>query len=121
MSPTLVLDSQGRSFMTVGTPGATRIFPTTAQIISDIIDFGMPIQDAIMAPRMYQNATSKLILEGTYPVRALDGVQKLGHQVTINPSWDLYFGGVQGVVYDYAKGLLYGGGDPRRDGHAKAF
>lgn len=121
MSPTLVLDSQGRSFMTVGTPGATRIFPTTAQIISDIIDFGMPLQDAIMAPRMYQNATSKLILEGTYPVGALAGVQKLGHQVTINPSWDLYFGGVQGVVYDYAKGLLYGGGDPRRDGHAKAF
>ena len=44
MSPTLVLDPQGRPFMAIGSPGATRIIPTLAQVISNVIDRGMPIQ-----------------------------------------------------------------------------
>ena len=54
MSPTLVLDPQGRPFMALGSPGATRIIPTLAQVISNVIDRGMPIQAAISAPRLFQ-------------------------------------------------------------------
>ncbi len=50
MSPTLVLDPQGRPFMALGSPGATRIIPTLAQVISNVIDRGMPIQAAVSAP-----------------------------------------------------------------------
>jgi len=121
MSPTLVLDSKGRSFMTIGSPGATRIFPTVAQVISNVVDFGFPIQEAILAPRVYQAASGDLHLEGRYPVSALDGIKKLGHGVSIHADWDAYFGGVHAIVYDYDAGLLYGGADPRRDGQAKAF
>jgi len=121
MSPTLVLDPQGRPFMTIGCPGATRIFPTVAQVISEVIDFGFPIQEAILAPRLYQAASGDLHLEGRYPVSALDGIKKLGHNVSIHGDWDAYFGGVHAVVYDYEHGLLYGGADPRRDGQAAAF
>jgi gamma-glutamyltranspeptidase/glutathione hydrolase len=121
MSPTLVLDAQGRSFMAIGSPGATRIFPTVAQVISNVIDFGFPIQEAIYAPRVYQAASGDLHLEGRYPVSALDGIKKLGHGVSIHGDWDAYFGGVHAVVYDYDKGLLYGGADPRRDGQAAAY
>ena len=64
ISPTLVLDPQGRSFMTLGSPGATRIFPTVAQIISNVVDFGMPIQDAILAPRVFQMASGAINMEG---------------------------------------------------------
>jgi len=78
MSPTLVLDSEGRSFMTIGSPGATRIFPTVAQVISNVIDFGFPIQEAILAPRVYQAASGDLHLEGRYPVGALDGIRRSG-------------------------------------------
>ncbi|SLM13639.1 Gamma-glutamyltranspeptidase [uncultured spirochete] len=121
MSPTLVLDPQGRSFMTIGSPGATRIFPTVAQVISNVIDFGFPIQEAILAPRVWQGASGALNIEGRYPASALDGIKKLGHDVTIRGDWDAYFGGVHAVVYDYDKGVLYGGADPRRDGQAAAF
>jgi gamma-glutamyltranspeptidase/glutathione hydrolase len=121
MSPTLVLDSEGRSFMTIGSPGATRIFPTVAQVISNVIDFGFPIQEAILAPRVYQAASGDLHLEGRYPVGALDGIKKLGHNVSLHADWDAYFGGVHAIVYDYDAGLLYGGADPRRDGQAAAF
>jgi len=121
MSPALVLDPQGRSFMAIGSPGATRIFPTVAQVISNVIDFGFPIQEAIMAPRLYQAASGGPNLEGRYPINAYEGLKKMGHNVTVRGEWDAYFGGVHAVVYDYEKGMLYGGADPRRDGQAAAF
>lgn len=121
MSPTLVLDPQGRSFMTLGSPGATRIFPTVAQIISDVIDFGMPIQQAIMEPRLFQMASGALNMEGRYSINAYEALKKLGHTINVRGDYDPYFGGVHAVLYDYDKGILYGGADPRRDGQAVAF
>ena len=121
ISPTLVLDRQGRSFMTLGSPGATRIFPTIAQVISNVIDFGMPIQDAINAPRVFQMASGALNLEGRYSINAYEALKKLGHTVNVRGDWDAYFGGVHAVLYDYNIGMLYGGADPRRDGQAAAF
>ncbi len=121
ISPTLVLDPQGRSFMTLGSPGATRIFPTVAQVISNVIDFGMPIQDAILAPRILQMASGALNLEGRYSINTYEALKKLGHTITVHGDWDAYFGGVHAVLYDYGKGILYGGADPRRDGEAAAF
>jgi len=121
MSPTLVLDPQGRSFMTLGSPGATRIFPTVAQIISDVVDFGMPIQQAIMEPRLFQMASGNLNMEGRYSINAYEALKKLGHTITVRGDYDAYFGGVHAVLYDYNKGMLYGGADPRRDGQAAAF
>jgi len=121
MSPTLVLDPQGRSFMTIGSPGATRIFPTVAQVISNVIDFGMPIQQAILAPRLFQMASGSLNVEGRYSINAYEALKKLGHTIALHPDWDAYFGGVHAILYDYNAGMLYGGADPRRDGQAAAY
>jgi gamma-glutamyltranspeptidase / glutathione hydrolase len=121
MSPTLVLDPQGRSFMTLGTPGATHIIPTLAQVISNVIDRGMPIQQAISAPRLYQGRAGNLSLEGRYSINAYNGVIKLGHPVTVGLDYDAAFGGVHAVLFDHAAGMLHGGADPRRDGQAVAY
>ena len=121
ISPTLVLDPQGRSFMTLGSPGATRIFPTVAQVISNVIDFGMPIQDAILAPRLFQMQSGALNMEGRYSINSYEALKKMGHTITVRGDWDAYFGGVHGVLYDYASGTLFGGADPRRDGEAAAY
>jgi len=121
MSPTLVLDPKGRSFMTLGSPGATRIFPTVAQVISAVVDFGIPVQEAILAPRLFQMASGAFNMEGRVSINAYEGAKKLGHTVTVRGDWDAYFGGVHAVLYDYDKGLLYGGADPRRDGQAFAY
>ena len=43
--------------MTIGSPGATRIFPTIAQVIERMIDYNMDIQDAIDCARIYDNAS----------------------------------------------------------------
>ncbi len=121
MSPTLVLDPMGRSFMTLGSPGATRIFPTVAQVISNVIDHGMSIQQAIMAPRLFQMASGALNMEGRYSINSYEALKKLGHTITLKLDYDPYFGGVHAILYDYNKGILYGGADPRRDGQAAAY
>lgn len=121
MSPTLVLDPQGRSFMAVGSPGATRIFTTVAQIISNVVDFGMPIDQAIFYPRLFQMDSGALNMEGRYSINSMEALKKLGHTITVRSDWDVYFGGVHAVLYDYGAGILYGGADPRRDGIAAGF
>jgi gamma-glutamyltranspeptidase/glutathione hydrolase len=121
MSPTLVLDPQGRPFMVIGSPGATRIIPTLAQVISNVVDRGMPIQTAISAPRLYQGRTGSLSIEGRYSINAYHGLVALGHKVTVAADFDAAFGGVHAVVYDHAARRLHGGADPRRDGQAAGY
>ena len=121
MSPTLVLDPQGRPFMALGSPGATRIIPTLAQVISNVIDRGMPIQAAISAPRLYQGRTGNLSMEGRYSINAYNGLVALGHAVTVAPDYDATFGGVHAVLFDHAAKTLHGGADPRRDGQAAGY
>ena len=121
MSPTLVLDPQGRPFMTLGSPGATRIITTVAQVISNIIDHGMTIQQAILAPRVFRMASGSMSVEGRISINAYNKLLEMGHQLTLRGDYDAYFGGVHGVLYNYDIGILFGGADPRRDGQAFAF
>ncbi len=121
MSPTLVLDPKGRSFMTVGAAGATRIITGVAQVISCVIDHGMLIQDAISSPRVYRTNTTDYGVEGRIPVLAINGLIAMGHKVQIQDYYYPSQGVTQGCMYDYDKGILYGGGDPRRDGQAVAY
>jgi gamma-glutamyltranspeptidase/glutathione hydrolase len=121
MSPTLVLDPQGRPFLAIGSPGATRIIPTVSQVISNVIDRGMPIQVAINAPRFFQSRTGSLSMEGRYSINAFNGLKALGHEITVSADYDASFGGVHAVLYDHIAKVLYGGADPRRDGKAAGY
>ncbi|MEI6876006.1 MAG: gamma-glutamyltransferase, partial [Spirochaetota bacterium] len=121
MSPTLILDPQGRSFMTIGAAGATRIIPAVSQIVSDVIDHGMSLQDAISAPRIYKSNTTEYQLEGRIPALAVKGLDALGHKYTIFDDYLPSIGVAQGCLYDYSKKILYAGADPRRDGQGAAF
>ncbi|OQX87958.1 gamma-glutamyltransferase, partial [candidate division KSB1 bacterium 4484_87] len=52
IAPTIVL-KDGKPIMVLGTPGGTRIISALAQIIMNVIDFGMSMDDAIEAPRIH--------------------------------------------------------------------
>jgi len=119
IAPTLIM-KDGKSFATLGTPGAMRIIPTMTQIITNLIDYGMGMQEAIEAPRMYCTylqgpGKTTMELEGTlFPAKTSADLALLGYKVKSYEGRDLYFGGVQGIVIK--DGKLYGGADPRRDG-----
>ena len=121
MSPTIVLDPKGRPFMTLGSPGATRIIPAVAEVISNVVDHGMPIQEAIAAPRYYRMHTGDYNFEGRVSINTKNALETMGHKVLVKGDWDMYFGGVHAVLYDHKKHILIGGADPRRDGQAAAY
>lgn len=121
MTPTLVLDRRHRPFMAVGSPGATRIIGAVPQTISNVVDHGMPIQEAVMAPRVFAMASGDAQLEGRVSINTMNGLIELGHEVNVRNDWDPYFGGVHAIVFDHDTGELHGGADPRRDGQAVGF
>ncbi|GHV51182.1 gamma-glutamyltranspeptidase [Spirochaetia bacterium] len=121
MTPTLVFDPSGKPFMTLGSPGGTRIIAAVAETISFVIDHQMAIQDAVERPRFFASASGPVYLEGGISEATTNGLKNLGYDVNYSSERDPSFGGVHAVVYDrYAK-LLYGGADFRRDGHAKGY
>lgn len=121
MSPTLVLDPKNRPLMTIGSPGATRIIPAVALTISNVIDHGMTLQEAINAPRIAQFQSGKLNAEGRMSFESYNKLQEMGHEINMRGTYDNYFGGVQGIMMDYDTKTLQGGADPRRDGQAASF
>lgn len=121
MSPTLVLDPEGKPFMTIGSPGATRIIGAVAEVISNVVDHKMSIQQATMAPRFFRMQSGDYNLEGRISINTKNALEKMGHKIVVKGDWDAYFGGVHSVVYDRKQKVLFGGADPRRDGQAAAY
>jgi gamma-glutamyltranspeptidase/glutathione hydrolase len=119
MSPTIILKN-GKPFLSVGTPGATRIISAVPQIIVNVVDFRMNIQDAIEAARIHC-MTGDIFMESRIPKEVQEALIAKGHKLNVRGAVDLYFGGAQGVMIDPASGMLYGAGDPRRDGVAVGY
>ena len=120
MSPTVVLKEDGSPFMVLGSPGATKIITTVTQIISNVIDFDMSMQEAIDAPRLYNNATSAIQYETRLNADSIKKLEELGNTVEPNDEFNRSFGSVNAVMYG-EDGTLLGGADPRRDGKALGY
>ncbi|MCE1189491.1 MAG: gamma-glutamyltransferase family protein [Ignavibacteria bacterium] len=119
ISPTIILDKEGKPWIAIGSPGAGRIIPTVAQLIMNIIDFKMSINDANLAPRMYsQKFDENLYVESRVTPQVRETLEKMGHKVVVYGDFDLFFGGAQIIMFDSATGLFYGSADPRRGGTA---
>jgi gamma-glutamyltranspeptidase/glutathione hydrolase len=122
MSPTII-EKDGEPFMILGTPGGTRIFTAMVQIISNVIDFGMGMDEAIEAARMHcytsGGKAQSIRVESRIPGITVETLKVLGNEVDVKGSHDLYFGGAQGILLK--DGVLFGGGDSRRDGVAIGY
>ena len=119
MSPTIVL-KDGKPFLTIGSPGATRIITALSQILMNIIDHRMNIQEAIDAARIHC-MTGEIMMESRVPQEVQQALTSKGHKLSVRKEMDLFFGGAQGVLIDPRTGTLYGGADPRRDGFAAGY
>jgi gamma-glutamyltranspeptidase/glutathione hydrolase len=116
MTPSVILDEQGRLRMLIGSPGGTRIIGFVAQAIINVLDWDMNIQDAVAAPHLIaQDSTVELESDTTLAAQA-DALRALGHRVALRG----LNSGLHGITIDYgADGVtLAGGVDPRREGVA---
>ncbi|MFE9555312.1 gamma-glutamyltransferase [Streptomyces sp. NPDC006692] len=86
ISPTIVLDQHGRPVLALGSPGGATIITTVLQTLINHLDRGMPLVDAIAAPRASQRNAAKTELEPALygsPLRAQ--LEALGHSFSLNP------------------------------------
>lgn len=109
-----LLTRNGKAIMPFGVTGGHFQPFGQIQIMTNILDYGMGIQESIDQPRIYARG-DQFNVEGAVPADVVDGLRKLGHDVTRaeNP-----LGTAQAVWIDWERGLLRGGADGRRDGIA---
>jgi gamma-glutamyltranspeptidase/glutathione hydrolase len=84
------------------------------QVLTNLIDFGMNIQEAGEAARV-RDLTAGVALESAISADARAGLRGMGYQLVDAPGG---FGGFQGILIDPRTGVLMGGSDPRKDGAA---
>jgi gamma-glutamyltranspeptidase / glutathione hydrolase len=114
VAPTVVLGTDGRPELALGSAGSNRIRSALLQVIVNVLDRGMDAEDAVCAPRVHFEAGT-VYAEPGIDVAALEGA---GHTIAAFRALNLFFGGCQAVERDPVTGALTGAGDPRRGGAA---
>ncbi len=116
MAPSIAT-RDGRPVLALGTPGSYGILQTQAQALVQYVDFGLPLQDAIEAPRARLMDGRAVHPESRIEPATLDALRQRGHDVMPLPAWHMRAGGMQAVAIDPGTGVMTGACDPRRDGY----
>ncbi len=86
MSPTIVLDRHDKPVVALGSPGGATIITTVLQTLTGHLDRGLPLVDAIAAPRASQRNQTTTELEPGLWDSALKGqLESIGHGFRLNP------------------------------------
>ena len=86
-------------------------------VLSNWIDYGMDVQQALDAARFFPN-TGQLSLETLICSKTRQQLAARGHQILNSEE---PHGGGQMIYIDWKKGVLHGGSDSRKDGMAAGF
>ena len=114
MTPTVILRGD-RPEIIVGAAGGPRIISATLQVILNILDFHMPVKEAVMAARIHhQWMPDNLIAEAEIAAETKRALERLGHHVRER--------GMVGVaqVIVAEKGKVSGAVDPRKTERARS-
>ena len=117
MTPTIVLDPQGKLFLVLGAPGGPRIITAVFHVITNVIDHHMTLAQAVEAPRLHHQALPDTIsLErGGWIPAVLDSLRAMGHGVSEGG----YHALVMAIERD-GTGWI-GVADPRSGGNAAGY
>jgi gamma-glutamyltranspeptidase/glutathione hydrolase len=117
MTPSIVLDPEGRLLMVVGTPGGPRIITMVYHVISNVLDHRMTLADAVTAPRLHHQALPDTIRveKGGFLKAVLDSLRAMGHAVQEQNPW----GDVEAIIR-VPQGWQ-GVSDPRRGGGGAGY
>ncbi|WP_194756318.1 gamma-glutamyltransferase [Aliidiomarina indica] len=119
----------GKPVMSYGVMGGGTQPQMHAQILINILDFGMNLQEAGDAPRILHTGSSQptgetmtdggvLSLENGFSDNTRRELTKMGHrlQEMVGP-----FGGYQAIWYDAEQGVYIGASESRKDGYAAGY
>ena len=127
-SPVVVL-KDGKLAFVFGTPGGETIGQTQFQMLVNLIDFQLPVQQAIEAPRFSLDAAPNFYkpgseitvqIENRMPAATIEALKAMGHKLRVSPGWGS-IGHMQTIKIDPVTGTITAGGDPRRTGYAMGY
>ena len=104
----------GKPLMPVGVMGGDNQAQAHAQVVVNLVDFGMNVQEAGDAARV-RHGEEGLAVESAIGARVRAALTERGHRVIDGRG---LMGGYQAVMIDPRTGVLMGGSDPRKDGLA---
>ncbi len=119
----------GEPWLSFGVMGGGTQPQAHAQIIVNLVDFGMNLQEAGDAPRILHTGSSEptgtVMRDGgtTYLEQGIDyevlrDLSQMGHRIQINVG---SFGGYQAIRFDKQQGVYYGASESRKDGQAAGY
>jgi len=118
----------GKPWMSFGLMGGAMQPQGHAQIVINMIDFGMDVQAAGDAPRIHHTGSSEptgenmtdggvLNLETGYPYDTIRSLMRMGHKVQFANG---PYGGYQ-AIHRASNGVYWGATETRKDGHAAGY
>lgn len=121
----------GKPWVSFGLMGGAMQPQGHAQIVMNLVDFGMNLQEAGDAPRIHHDGSTDpagqvaemsdggvLNLESGFPYETVRELMKKGHRIegAIGP-----YGGYQAIARDPESGVYAGASESRKDGHAAGY
>jgi gamma-glutamyltranspeptidase/glutathione hydrolase len=112
--------SNGQERIAFGIMGGFNQAQAHAQFVSNVVDFGMNIQEALEAARFskYTFAGCDVYLEDRVSLAVREGLTERGHKIDLHGAYSAVMGGGQAVQRDISTGVNFGASDPRKDGEA---
>jgi gamma-glutamyltranspeptidase/glutathione hydrolase len=122
----------GEPWLAFGVMGGAMQPQGHAQVIINLVDFGLNLQEAGDAPRIHHGGSTEpegkvvamadggvVNLESAFPHETRRELLRLGHRLQDGPV-SLY-GGYQAVMRDPKTGVYFGASESRKDGHAAGY
>jgi gamma-glutamyltranspeptidase/glutathione hydrolase len=125
-SPSIVM-KDGKVAFVYGTPGGETIGQTEFEMLVNLIDFKLPVQQAVENPRFALDAKPNfykpgaeisVTIENRIPAKIMDALKAMGYILKPGGDFTAAVGGMQAVAIDPVTGQMTAGADPRRTGYA---
>ncbi len=125
------LTKDGKPWISFGVMGGAMQPQGHAQIVMNLVDFGMNLQEAGDAPRIQHDGSTEpagqlvemddggvLNLETGFPYETVRTLMRKGHVIEYA---DGPYGGYQAIMRDHAQGVYVGASESRKDGQAAGY
>ena len=125
-SPVIVMKN-GKVAIVYGTPGGETIGQTEFEMLVNLIDFKLPVQQAVENPRFAIDASPNfykpgadisVTIENRVPAATMQALKEMGYNLKPAGAFTAAVGGMQAVVINPDTGTMTAGADPRRTGYA---
>jgi gamma-glutamyltranspeptidase/glutathione hydrolase len=91
-----------------------------AQFVSNVVDYGMNIQEALESPRFAKSTAAgcEVAVEGRMPAATVHQLNEMGHKVEVRRNYTQEMGRGQAILHNSKTGTNYAASDARADGAA---